>query len=152
MHSAYFPPEVGGLESHIFYLCRALAARGHEVDVVTSRSRPELPAHEVVDGVTVWRTWLPGRNTPGWAAHSIGSVPRTRAVVARADVLHAQDIAAVLPLVLARVTRAVPLVATYHTSHFLKRAGSPLPTAAGSCRPLGDSADGKPPPRSTTTG
>jgi hypothetical protein len=41
MHCVYFPPEVGGMESHVHYLCRALAARGHEVHVVTSRSRPE---------------------------------------------------------------------------------------------------------------
>ncbi|HSH76289.1 MAG TPA: glycosyltransferase, partial [Longimicrobiales bacterium] len=64
MHSVYFPPEVGGLESHVFFLSRGLVARGHQVDVVTSRSRPDLPPHEVMDGVGVWRTWLPARNAP----------------------------------------------------------------------------------------
>lgn len=126
MHCVYFPPEVGGLESHIHSLCRGLARRGHEVHVVTSRSRPGLARHEVVDGVGVWRTWLPGRNTVGWAAHAFASMPRFGALAQHADVLHAQDIAAVLPCMVAKRVRATPLVATYHTSHFLKRADSPF--------------------------
>ena len=39
MHCVYFPPEVGGLESHVYYLCRALAERGHQVDMVTYPDR-----------------------------------------------------------------------------------------------------------------
>jgi glycosyltransferase involved in cell wall biosynthesis len=126
MHSVYFPPEVGGLESHVFFLCRELAARGHEVDAVTSRSRPGLARHEVLDGVRVWRTWMPSRNTPGWAAHALFSMPRFRGLAAGADVLHAQDIAGVLPCMAARRVRNAPVVTTYHSSHFLRRASSPL--------------------------
>lgn len=126
MHCVYFPPEVGGLESHVFYLCRALVERGHEVHAVTSRSRKGLAVHEIMDGVHVWRTWLPGRNTPGWIAHSFGSMPRFGSLARSADVLHAQDIAAVLPCMVAQRVAKAPLVATYHTSHFLKRAASPF--------------------------
>ena len=127
MHSVYFPPEVGGLESHVYYLCRGLAARGHRVDVVTSRSRPGLPEREVMDGVRVWRTPLPARTTLGWAAHALGSMPRFGALARGADILHAQDIAAVLPCMVARrAAGGVPFVTTYHTSHFLARAGSPF--------------------------
>ena len=126
MHCVYFPPEVGGLESHIHFLCRALVERGHEVDAVTSRSRPELARHEVMDGIRVWRTWMPARNTPGWAAHAFVSLPRFRMLAASADVLHAQDIAAVLPCMVAQRVRGAPIVTTYHTSHFLKRAASPF--------------------------
>lgn len=126
MHCVYFPPEVGGLESHVFHLCRALAERGHAVQVVTSRSNPEFAPHEVMDGVEVWRTWLPGRNTVGWATHAFGSIPRMRSATRDADVVHAQDIASVLPTraVGAGVGARTPLVTTYHTSHFLKRADS----------------------------
>ena len=53
MHCVYFPPEVGGLESHVYYLCRALVERGHRVSVVTSRSLPGLSAREVVEGIDV---------------------------------------------------------------------------------------------------
>jgi glycosyltransferase involved in cell wall biosynthesis len=126
MHCVYFPPEVGGLESHVFYLCRALAHRGHEVHVVTSRSQPGLSAYEVVEGVHVWRSWLPGRNTAGWAAHAFSSMPRFGTLAQTADVLHAQDIAAVLPCMVAQKVRSAPIVTTYHTSHFLKRSGSPF--------------------------
>jgi glycosyltransferase involved in cell wall biosynthesis len=126
MHCVYFPPEVGGLESHVYYLCRGLVARGHDVDVVTSRSQPGLAPREVMDGVRVWRTWLPSRNTAGWAAHAFFSMPRFGALAAEADVLHAQDIAGVLPCMVAQRARNAPLVATYHSSHFLRRASSPF--------------------------
>jgi len=126
MHCVYFPPEVGGLESHIHFLCRALVERGHEVDAVTSRSRPELALEEVMDGIRVWRTWMPARNTPGWAAHSLLSIPRFSRLAESADVLHAQDIAAVLPCMVAQRVRDAPIVTTYHTSHFLRRADSPF--------------------------
>jgi glycosyltransferase involved in cell wall biosynthesis len=126
MHCVYFPPEVGGLESHVYYLCRALAERGHTVEVVTSRSLPGLPRHEVMDGVDVWRTWFPARNPPGWVLHSVGSTPRFLSRAGDADVLHAQDIASVLPAFAARARTGAPVVTTFHTSHFLKRAEQPL--------------------------
>ena len=127
MHSVYFPPEVGGLESHVFHLCRGLAARGHQVGVVTSMSMPGLPHTETMDGVRVWRTVLPARNTVGWALHAFGSMPRFGGLARRADILHAQDIAAVLPCMVAqRAAGGVPFVTTYHTSHFLLRAESPF--------------------------
>jgi len=126
MHCVYFPPEVGGLESHVYYLCRALAERGHQVDMVTSRSQPGLPDHEIMGGVRVWRTWMPARNAPGWAAHAFFSMPRFGALARSADVLHAQDIAAVLPCMVAQRVGKAPIVTTYHTSHFLKRAESPF--------------------------
>jgi glycosyltransferase involved in cell wall biosynthesis len=122
MHCVYYPPEVGGLESHVFYLARALAARGHHVDVVTSRSLPGTPSREVMDGVHVHRTWFPARSPAGWALHALGSVPLTRRLAQEADVIHAQAFASVLPGLTARQVRGAPLVATWHTSHFLLRA------------------------------
>ncbi|MEX0979564.1 MAG: glycosyltransferase family 4 protein [Gemmatimonadota bacterium] len=122
MHCVYFPPEVGGLESHVFYLCRALVERGHRVEVVTSRSLPEAPAHEVLDGVEVHRTWFPSRSPVGWAVHSLGSTPRTLRAARDADVIHAQAFSSVPPAALGRMRSGAPLVATFHTSHFLRRA------------------------------
>ncbi len=124
MHCIYFPPEVGGLESHVYYLCRKLVALGHRVDIVTSRSRPDLPAREEVEGVGVWRTWFPARNPAGWAAHALGSIPTVRRLARDADVIHAQAFASVLPGMAGRRVRGAPLVATWHTSHFLMRAES----------------------------
>lgn len=124
MHTVYYAPEIGGLESHVHFLCRALAARGHTVRVVTSASQPGLPTFETMDGVELRRTWLPARNTPGWAAHALASLPNFIEWAREADVLHAQDIAAVLPCLVARGTSRIPIVTTYHTSHFLRRADS----------------------------
>jgi len=126
MHCVYFPPEVGGLESHVYYLCRALAAKGHRVEIVTSRSLPGARAREVMDGIVVWRTWFPARNPTGWALHSLCSTPRYLAQARDADVLHAQGIASVPPGILARARTGAPLVTTFHTSHFLKRSLRPV--------------------------
>ena len=106
MHSVYFPPEVGGLESHVRYLCRSLVERGHQVSVVTSLSQPGLAQHELIDGINVWRTWLPIRNTLGWGAYAVCSTPRLMALGQKADILHAQDIASVLPCVIAKRSRS----------------------------------------------
>lgn len=125
MHCVYYPPEVGGLESHVHFLCRALVERGNRVDVVTSHSKPEAPRYEVREGVHVWRTWFPGKSTAGWAGHAAGSLRRTLKASLGADVLHAQALQSVMPMQLARAFRGVPLVATWHTSHFLRLAKRP---------------------------
>ena len=125
-HCVYFPPEVGGLESHVHYLCRGLARRGHEVTVVTSLSQRGLPAYEEMDGIRVHRTPLPSRTPWGWFAHAAGSTPRTRRVVRSADIVHAQAFPSILPCSLALAGSSTPLVCTLHTSHFLRLAANPL--------------------------
>jgi glycosyltransferase involved in cell wall biosynthesis len=122
----YFPPEVGGLESHAFYLCRELVRRGHVVTMITSRSQPDMPARETMDGVAVERKWFPARRAPaGWAAHTLATVPRYLRLARRADVLHAQTFASALPAMIARRRFGLPLVITLHTSHFLRLAQKP---------------------------
>ncbi len=120
----YFPPEVGGLESHVFYLCRGLVRLGHDVTMVTSRSLPGVPARETMAGVDVVRTWFPARNPLGWMLHTAASIPRFLEVARDADILHAQTFASAPPGMLAK--RGRPLVLTLHTSHFLKLAKKPL--------------------------
>ena len=125
MHCVYYPPEVGGLESHVHFLCRALAERGHRVDVVTSRSIADTPPEEILDGVHVWRTWFPGKSTVGWMAHAAGSLPRALRISEGVDILHAQAFQSIPPLQAVRALRRAPLVATLHTSHFLRLAARP---------------------------
>jgi len=122
----YFPPEVGGLESHAFYLCRDLARLGHSVTMITSRSMPGAPAREVLAGVHVLRTWFPGKTPAGWIAHTLNSVPTYLPHARRADVLHAQTFASAPPAMLARQRYGVPMVLTLHTSHFLRLARKPV--------------------------
>jgi len=122
----YFPPEVGGLESHVYYLCRDLVRLGHDVTMVTSRSKRESPRRERVDGVHVIRTWFPRRRSPaGWAAHTAASIPQYLPRARQADVLHAQTFASAPPGMIARRLYGKPLVLTLHTSHFLRLARKP---------------------------
>jgi glycosyltransferase involved in cell wall biosynthesis len=122
IHCVYYPPEVGGLESHVSDLARGLVTRGHEVRVVTSRSIPDLPREEERDGVLVRRTWFPRRDPVGWTIHALGSIPATRRWTGWAQVLHAQAFPSVVPVGIAARGRRKPFVATFHTSHFLTRA------------------------------
>ena len=79
MHCVYFPPEIGGLESHVYHLCRAMVEKGHRVTMVTSLSQPGLAPHEVMEGVEVHRTWLPARNTPLGRARCLFDPPAVEA-------------------------------------------------------------------------
>ena len=121
-HCVYFPPEVGGLESHVYHLCAALVRLGHEVGVVTSLSRPGLRRYEEMEGIRVWRSPLPGRTPLGWAAHALASTPRLRNEARAADIIHAQAFQSIAPAFAARRVRGAPVVTTWHTSHFLQRA------------------------------
>lgn len=122
LHCTYYPPEFGGLESHVAELARGLARRGHEIRIVTSRSRKGLARDEEREGVRIRRTWFPSRGPVGWMLHALGSVPVTSRWAGWAEVVHAQAFASVVPCALAVRGRPRPLVATFHTSHFLVRA------------------------------
>ncbi|HSJ09103.1 MAG TPA: glycosyltransferase family 4 protein [Longimicrobiales bacterium] len=123
----YFPPEVGGLESHAYYLCRELVRRGHFVTMVTSLSRPGSPERENMSGVEVVRKWFPEKRTPaGWAAHTLHTVPHYMRLAQHADILHAQTFASAIPGMRAKRKYGTPLVVTLHTSHFLMLAKRPL--------------------------
>jgi glycosyltransferase involved in cell wall biosynthesis len=119
----YFPPEVGGLESHAYYLCRELVRLGHQVTMVTSLSQPGLRARDNIGGVEVVRKWFPRKRTPaGWVAHTLATVPHYMRLAGHADVLHAQTFASAIPGMRAKRKYGHPLVITLHTSHFLKLA------------------------------
>jgi glycosyltransferase involved in cell wall biosynthesis len=122
----YFPPEVGGLESHAYFLCRELVRMGHYVTMMTSLSQPGLRARDNMGGVEVVRKWFPRKRTPaGWAAHTLATVPHYMRLAKHADVLHAQTFASALPGMRAKRRYGLPLVVTLHTSHFLKLARKP---------------------------
>lgn len=121
----YFPPEVGGLESHAWYLCRELVRMGDDVAMVTSLSQPGLPRSEVMEGVRVARRWMPSRTPAGWIAHTTATMPLYLRLARNADVLHAQTFASAPPGILAKRRYGLPLVLTLHTSHFLRLAARP---------------------------
>jgi glycosyltransferase involved in cell wall biosynthesis len=51
----YYRPHTSGLTIYAERLAQGLAARGHNVTILTSRFNPRLPAREVKEGVTIVR-------------------------------------------------------------------------------------------------
>ncbi len=125
MQCLYYPPEVGGLESHVAGLSEGLARRGHIVDMLTSRSQRGLAARERVAGVNIHRVWMPGKTPVGWMAHTVVSIPAYRRLARSAEVYHAHTFASAIPAMVTRHRYRRPLVLTLHTSHFLMRASQP---------------------------
>jgi glycosyltransferase involved in cell wall biosynthesis len=124
MPSIYFPPRVGGIESHVYYLARELAGRGHSVEVVTTRTERISPWKENMDGVEVRRIPSFGKHFLGWILSSLYSVPQVVRSAARADVIHCHTFAFALGGHVANVLRHSPLAVTVHSSHFLRLAKS----------------------------
>ena len=109
----YYQPHVSGLTIYVQRLATALAQRGHQVTVLTSRYDPALPAEEVIDGVRVVRT-------PVWFRVSKGVIMPTFPVLAwrlirQNDVvsIHLPQFEASLLGLLARLAGR-PVVLTYH--------------------------------------
>ena len=78
VQTIYFPPRLGGIENHAYYLCRGLALRGHKVRVVTSRTEPDSASREREGDLSIHRVSLPVRNIFGWVWNSLAydSMPR----------------------------------------------------------------------------
>ncbi|UCF28876.1 MAG: glycosyltransferase family 4 protein [Chloroflexota bacterium] len=54
----YYRPHYSGLTIYAERLARALASRGHQVTVLTSRYDDDLPKYEEIDGVHIIRPWV----------------------------------------------------------------------------------------------
>ncbi len=122
----YYPPRLGGIENHVYYLCRGLVKRGCDVSVVTSRTEPGSSRREREERYSVERLPLPGRNMPGWVVNAVASLAPAIRSGWNADVIHAHTFQSVLPVLLPRLFRRTPLVVTIHSSHFLRMVKKPL--------------------------
>lgn len=96
----YYAPYTSGLTVYAERLSRELVARGHRVTVVCARHDPELPHHEVLDGVDVHR--LPVAAAASRAVIVPTLIPVSINLLRNHDVLHVH-----LPL-----AEAAPLAAT----------------------------------------
>lgn len=109
----YYRPHVSGLTIYVERLSRALAARGHEVTVLTSQYDRALPREEVLDGVRVVRVPVLFRVSKGVIMPTIG-LEATRQVLAHDVVhLHLPQFDAAGVAFRGRVFRR-PTVLTYH--------------------------------------
>lgn len=126
MPSIYFPPRVGGIESHVYYLARELVRRGHGVHVVTTHTEPESPWKETMEGVDVTRLVSFGKHFMGWTLGSLVSAPEIVRLSAGCDLLHCHTFATAVGGDIGAALFRRPLVTTVHSSHFLRLAGNPI--------------------------
>lgn len=109
----YYRPHVSGLTIYVERLARALAGRGHQVTILTSRYAPTLPREEQLDGVRIVRVpvafrfnkgvFMPGFWRAAWRAM------RAHDVVS----IHLPQVEAAPAALLARLAGRRPLL-TYH--------------------------------------
>jgi glycosyltransferase involved in cell wall biosynthesis len=125
MPSIYFPPRVGGIESHVFYLARELVRRGHGVHVVTTHTESGSPWSETMDGIEVTRMVSFGKHFLGWSLGSASSTPETVRLARNCDIIHSHTFASALGGDFAAAVFGRPHVITVHSSHFLRLARNP---------------------------
>ncbi len=111
--TARYLPSVGGTEIHTFETARRIAAEGHEITVLTTKSSDSVPTTAVEDGVRIIRVpyWPEGRDY--FFAPAMLQVIRDGTW----DLLHCQGTHTLVPplaMLAARSTR-LPYVATFHS-------------------------------------
>lgn len=116
----YYRPHYSGLTIYAERAARALAQRGHQVTVLTSRYDPNLPGREVKDGVEIIRPKV-------WLRVSKGVIMPTMLLWAwklarQADVvqLHVPQLDAAPIALIARLL-GKPVVLTYHCDLILPK-------------------------------
>jgi glycogen(starch) synthase len=131
MLSWEFPPRViGGISPHVYFLSKSLAKNGVKVHVVTC-DFPGAPAHEVIDGVEVYRIDSYKNQSPDfatWVYLMNLNMQREAAAIAaglrdKIDVFHAHDwLVATAGIGLKHVFRK-PLLVTMHSTEIGRRDG-----------------------------
>lgn len=121
-----FRPHLGGVESHVECVSRELAARGHEVTVLTA-TQPGAAASETLDGVRIER--VPRLLSPLGTPVTPALERRIRAL--KPDLVHSHSPPPVTSWHAARGARAarVPHVLTHHCDLDIPRWWGP--TAVG---------------------
>jgi glycogen(starch) synthase len=126
-----FPPRViGGISPHVYFLSRSLVKEGVEVYVVTC-DFPGAPAHEIIDGVEVYRIDSYKNPAPDFATWvylmNLNMQKEAAAIVNKLankiDVFHAHDwLVATAGIGLKHVFRK-PLLVTMHSTEIGRRDG-----------------------------
>jgi glycosyltransferase involved in cell wall biosynthesis len=105
----HFYPYVGGIERLFQQLTRALSAEGHQVTVITSRFRRDLPRRENMHGVYVIRVSAPNR----YLFPLFAIIPAIRAA-RRCDLIQTSTYSAALPAFFAGKLTGRKVLITVH--------------------------------------
>jgi len=126
-----YPPRIiGGISPHVYYLTKSLAQQGVKVYVMTC-DFPDTPAHEVIDGVEVYRIDSyknPAPDFASWVYLMNLNMQKETARLARKigkkiDLFHAHDwLVANAGIGLKHVFRK-PLLVTMHSTEMGRRDG-----------------------------
>src|SRR5512147_339816 len=109
----YYRPHVSGLTIYVVRMARALAARGHQVTVLTSQFDPALPREEHADGVRVVRAPVLFRVSKGVIMPTFGAIATRLAGEHDVLSLHLPQFDAWGLALRGRLLRK-PVVLTYH--------------------------------------
>jgi glycosyltransferase involved in cell wall biosynthesis len=109
----YYRPNISGLTLYVESLAKGLAARGHEVTILTHAHAVGLAPEERDEGVRIVRAAVIAR--AGKALISPAILSAARRELRRADVFHLHSpLVNAVPLSLAGMIAGVPIVVTYH--------------------------------------
>jgi glycosyltransferase involved in cell wall biosynthesis len=109
----YYRPHVSGLTIYVEHLARSLAARGHQVTVVTSHYQHNLAHEEMLDGVRVVRVPVAFRFNKGVFMPALPAVAWREMKAHDVVSIHLPQVEAALVTLLARLAGRKPLL-TYH--------------------------------------
>lgn len=104
-----YPPHIGGVELLFRTLCEGLAARGHDVTVVTHRL-PGTRRHEVMNGVQVVR--VPCMDSR--YLFTFLAIPYALRHARGADIIHTTTYNGAFPAWIAAMARKIPAIITVH--------------------------------------
>ena len=110
-----YPPTVGGIAAHVYELCQAIHAQGHEVSLLTKRNAAYPAAEQVLEGIRIIP--MPKRRFGPTYGRTINKQIEKAVARLKPDLIH---IHGMRPLEFLK-PKSVPIVYTNHTSGFLKR-------------------------------
>lgn len=106
----YFP-FIGGAETLFKHVCEGLAARGHEVTVITG-IQPGAPVFENINGVAIHRVKCPRRGMRYW--FTFLAIPLAFKLAKRADIIQTTTYNGAVPAWLSSRLRGKKCVITVH--------------------------------------
>ena len=125
----YYHPHWTGLTAYARRTAEGLAARGHEVSVLTTRHSPDLAPREVINGVVVHRVDL--SLTVSRSAIALGLLPRLARMLAKVDAVSIHiPYPEVLPAAILARMRGVSVFITHNGDLLLPKGPSKKPLEA----------------------
>jgi glycosyltransferase involved in cell wall biosynthesis len=111
-----FPPRIGGIQTHVYELSKALVKLGHQVCVLTRLRDTSLPQAETREGINIFRCkLLDSHLVYNWQLRR-----KLRGLIStyNIEIVHVHGMR---PLVASK-NLGVPVIFTNHTSSFIKRS------------------------------